>query len=502
MNRIIFSLVVMLSFTAGFAQKSNKVSGIVFADTNQNAVLDKDEVVLPNVLVSNGKDVVETNLEGKYSITKIEGNTVFVIKPTGYISKKNKQNSVQFYVPFDEIKDVKNYNFPLIPNAENKDVKVVLLGDTQVDVMDDIHHVGKLVTEELMDQKIDFIVPLGDLSFDNLTIFKPLSETLGLIGAPIFYTIGNHDLNFKETAFEDRDKSFESIFGPSYYAFEYGNQFFLVLNNIYPVNEKEYVGRLDETQKQFITNLIAAKKGHFNSIHLFMHIPLEEMEDQDWIIKSLAPFEEVLISAGHTHTQYHKYFEREAGRKPIHELVAGAVCGSWWQGPHDQNQIPFALMYDGTPKGYWTVGINQDRYTYDYKVSGAPNTKQMDITVPNTNEWDTTLNALNDNYIYANVFAADDATKVYVNFDNGSWSEMIKYEGISPNIQKQYYLQSQGRYASTKISNSPKPETISTHLWRIAKPDNLPSGAHSVRIKALGKEINLEAHGNAVLWVK
>lgn len=501
MNKILLSLVISLGCTLCFGQQKNTVSGFVFVDTNQNEVLDKDEVMLSDVLISNGKDIVKTNSKGKYSITKIEGNSVFVIKPSGYISKKNKQNSVQFYVPFDEIKNTKNYNFPLIPNAENTNLKVVLLGDTQVDVMDDIHHVGKLVTEELMDQKIDFIVPLGDLSFDNLTIFKPLSETLGLIGAPIFYTIGNHDLNFKEATFEDRDKSFESIFGPSYYAFEYGNKLFLVLNTIYPINNKEYVGRLDEVQKEFITNLIAAKKGSFDSIQLFMHIPLEEMEDKDWIIKSVAPFHKVLISAGHTHTQYHKYFEREVG-EPIHELVAGAVCGSWWQGPHDIDQIPFALMYDGTPKGYWTVGISTDNYTYAYKVSGAPATKQMDITVPKSNEWDTTLNILNDNYLYANIFAADDATKVYVSFDKGNWTEMVKYEGIAPNVQKQYYLQTQGRYDSMKISKFPKPEVISTHLWRIPQPNKLSSGAHSVRIKAVGEKINLEAYGNAVLWVK
>ncbi|TCN54694.1 hypothetical protein D0809_18675 [Flavobacterium circumlabens] len=500
MNKIILTLVVSLCGTFIFGQ-NNKISGVVFVDTNKNDIPDKDEVMLSNILVSNGKDVVKTNSKGKYTLSKIEGNTVFVIKPENYISKKNQQNSVQFYVPFDKIKELKNYNFPLLPNAEKKDLKVVLLGDTQVDVMDDIHHVGKLVTEELMNKEIDFIVPLGDLSFDNLNIFKPLSETLGLIGAPVFYTIGNHDLNFKETAFQDRDKSFESVFGPSYYAFEYGNQLFLVLNNIYPVNEKGYTGRLDETQKEFITNLIAARKDNFKSIHLFMHIPLEEMEDKDWVIQSLAPFENVLISAGHTHTQYHKYFARETGQ-PIHELVAGAVCGSWWEGPHDLDQIPFALMYDGTPKGYWTVGINTDGYTYDYKVSGAPATKQIDITVPKTNEWDTTLNILNDTFIYANVFAADEFTKVYIRFDKGNWIEMTKYEGIAPSVQKQYYLQSQGRYDSMKISKFPKPETISTHLWRIEKPANLPAGAHGVQVKALGETIKLEAHANAVLWTK
>lgn len=501
MYKIVTSIFLLLGYTICFGQSKNKLSGIVFVDTNENGIHDNNEITLSNVLISNGKEITKTDYKGKYTISKVDGNTVFVIKPIDYISKRNKQNGVLFYVPFDKIKQLQKYNFGLIPNQENKELKVVLLGDTQVDVMDDVHHVGKLVTEELMDKEIDFIVPLGDLSFDNLSIFKPLSETLGLIGAPIFYTIGNHDLNFKEKAFHDRDKSFEDIFGPSYYAFKYGKQLFLVLNTIYPTNEKEYVGRLDETQKEFIANLIKLEKDNYNSINIFMHIPLEEMEDKDWIITALKPFSNVFIGAGHTHTQYHKYFDRE-GQEPIHELVAGAVCGSWWQGPHDIDQIPFALMYDGTPKGYWTVGINQTKYSYDYKVSGAPISKQIDITVPKINEWDTTLNVLNDNFIYANVFAADEATKTYISYDGGNWIEMEKYDGISPNIQKQYYLQSQGKYDGMNISKSPKPETISSHLWRIEKPNNLISGAHSIRIKAFSERINLEASGNAVLWIK
>ncbi|TEB40314.1 hypothetical protein D0809_31245, partial [Flavobacterium circumlabens] len=93
---------------------------------------------------------------------------------------------------------------------------------------------------------------------------------------------------------------------------------------------------------------------------------------------------------------------------------------------------------------------------YHYKVSGAADGKQIDITVPKVNEWDTTLNILNDTFIYANVFAADEFTKVYISFDKGKWTEMTKYEGISPNVLKQYRLQSEGRYDSMKISKFPK----------------------------------------------
>ncbi len=500
MKKFVLIVAFSLISVSSFGQSSNKLSGIVYIDVNQNNSKDEEESGLANVLVSNGKDIVKTDSKGKYKITKIEGNTVFIIKPESYMFSVNKQNSVQFYVPFDNIKSVEKYDFPLYSHNENKPTRIVLLGDTQVDVIDDVHHVGKLVTEELMDKPIDFIVPLGDLSFDNLSIFGSLSETLGLIGAPVFYTIGNHDLDFQEKTFADRDKSFENIFGPSYYAFEYGKQLNIVLNNINPLYPKGYEGRLDPMQIEFIKNLVLLEKDRFENVAIYMHIPLEEMKDKEDLIAILKPFPNVFIAAGHTHTQYHKYFERE-NQNSIHELVAGAVCGSWWQGPHDIDQIPFAMMYDGTPKGYWKVVVDNQKYDFTYKVSGAAPDKQINITVPNKKEWDTSLNALNDDFIYANVFAADVSTKVSINYDNGQWMEMQKYYAIDPTVQKLYYLQALGRFDKQPISKFLKPETISSHLWRIEKPSVLPPGGHSVRVKAVSEKINLEVQGNAVLWI-
>ncbi|MEL1242109.1 calcineurin-like phosphoesterase family protein [Flavobacterium flavipallidum] len=500
MQKRVLILVVSFCTLIGFGQVSQSLSGTVFVDVNQNNYKDTDEVGLFNVLISNGKDVVKTDAKGHYKIAKIEGNTVFVIKPESYMFRLNKQKTVQFFVPFDTIQTVKTYDFALYPHQENKPTKSVLLGDTQVDVIDDVHHVGKLVTEELMDKEIDFIVPLGDLSFDNVSIFDPLSQTLGLIGVPIFYTIGNHDLNFTEKAFMDRDKSFEAIFGPSYYAFEYGKQLHIVLNNIYPLETKGYEGRLDAMQLTFLRNLIALEKEKFESVTVYMHIPLEEMKDKEELITLVKPFENVFVAAGHTHTQYHNYFERN-NQKPIHQLVAGAVCGSWWQGPHDIDQIPFALMYDGTPKGYWELIFDHQQYDFKYKVSGAAHDKQMNITVPNTKEWDKSLNIFNDNFIYANVFAADETTQVDIRFDNGKWMAMRKYEDVAPEIQKLYHLQSLGKFSNESMAKFPKPTTISHHLWRIEKPVDLLPGAHSVRIKASANKINLDVHGNAVLWI-
>lgn len=504
MNKMNNMKYFVLLFVLLFISKANaqhSFDGVVFVDGNNNGLFDDEERKLPNVLVSNGRDVVSTNEKGEYKISTIKDNLVFVVKPTGYISKLDSTNKVQFYVQAISGKRRQKHNFPLYENVENDDFNVALLGDVQVDVMDDIYHVGKLVTEELVDTKPDFIVPLGDLSFDNLEIFEPLSETLGLVGSPIFYVIGNHDLDFKEETLERRDESYEKIFGPSYYAFEYGNELFLVLNNIYPKENRDYEGRIDENQLTFIKNVIQHKNKAHKAIKIFMHIPLEEVVNSDELVHSLKSFQDVFIASGHTHTQYHMYHERE-DLPPIHELISGAVCGSWWQGPHDIRGIPFAMMDDGTPKGYWNMQVNGNEHNLSYKVSGANDNKQMNIWVPETNEWDTALNVLNHSYVYANVFAADNDTEVMISFKENEWLPMQKYKGVSPELVRFYTLQELGRYEGQKLSKNPKPKVVSKHLWRIEIPNNLDKKAYLIKIQAKNEKLQLNVKGNRVLWVR
>lgn len=501
MNRIKYIVLVFVLLLFWKAKAQHKtIEGIVFLDKNENGILDIHEIRLPNVLVSNGKDIVATDNKGAYKVSVIPDNPVFIIKPSGYISELDANNNALFYTKASLAERNKKQDFPLYTHAESNRFKVALLGDVQVDVMDDIHHIGKLVTEELAVNKPDFIVPLGDLSFDNLEIFQPLSQTLGLIGAPIFYVIGNHDLNFEEKTLERRDESFEKKFGPSYYAFEFGNELFLVLNNIYPKEDRQYEGRIDENQLTFIKNLIHYKSKEYRSIKIFMHIPLEELVNKDDFISALHSFQDVFIASAHTHTQYHKYHERE-NLPAIHELVSGAVCGSWWQGSHDIRGIPFALMYDGTPKGYWLMNVNENNQSLTYKVSGADENKQMNIWVPEINEWDTSLNFLNEQYVYANIFAADENTNVMIHFNDGEWLSMEKYEGIPPEVLRFYTLQEMGRYDGQKISKKPKPVEISEHLWRIEIPHQLEKKAHLIKVKATNEKLQLNVKGNRVLWI-
>ncbi|MCP1996381.1 calcineurin-like phosphoesterase family protein [Flavobacterium sp. HSC-61S13] len=464
------------------------VRGKVFEDSNKNKVYDLGEPLLSGVLLSNGRDLVATNAQGEYQIELIPDLSVFIIKPSGFQSPLSKNNKVEFFIPLKQNDAEEIYDFPLYKQEENKRSDFVLLGDLQVDVMDDINHVEKLVVEELAKDPPDLIFPLGDLVFDNLEIFEPLAQSLGLIGAPIYYVAGNHDLNFGREKLEQRDDSFKRVFGPSYYALEYGEQLIVVLNNIIPISDKEYVGGIDVMQKVFLNKILQEFK--HRKITVMMHIPVEFMEDKNDFLELFAEYPEVFIATGHTHTQYHKYFERK-NNPAIHQLVAGAVCGAWWQGPHDIEGIPFAMMYDGTWKGYWHLYTDAGKQQLQYKVSGRSESKQMSIWSPEYKDWDQSLHHLNDQYIYVNVFAADQNTQVEISFDDGPWSAMHYFEGVDPAYKRLIALQDQGRYNNGKTSSMVDAKRISTHLWRFPVPFKNHNSPGIAKIRAIAKNLGL-----------
>lgn len=498
MKQLLICLSLLVSSVVSAQVK--KVEGKVFEDSNKNGQYDKGEPLLKGITISNGRDLVKTNDKGEYKITALEDYQVFLIKPNNYQSSLSRDNKVNFYMPYESLGKVSTYNFPLYRQDESKPLHAVLLGDLQSDVSDDIHHVEKLVVSELLQSRPDLIFPLGDLVFDRLEVLEPLSKSLGLIGSPIYYVVGNHDLNFgKGLTIKDRDTTYKQVFGPSYYALEYGEELIIVLNNIMPIDEKKYVGKIDEMQKTFLKNVLKQYSTTHKKVKVMMHIPIEFMQDKDEFLTLFDAYEQVFVGTGHTHTQYHNYYDRK-DKTAIHELVAGAVCGAWWQGPHDIEGIPFAMMYDGTWKGYWHLYSTPDNYNLKYKASGRDKEKQIQVWAPEVKEWDKSLEHLNDGYVYANVFAGDQNTDVQISYDGVTWQKMEYYAGVDPHYTRMIELQNSGRFKGMKISNFVDAKRKSKHLWRSSIPEILGDGPQVIRVKANDTKYGLNHIEYRIMW--
>src|SRR6056297_2031092 len=204
-------------------------SGVVYDDTNRNGSYDQDEKPLEGIGVSNGKEVVLTNREGRYTLTIDENDaSVFVIKPAGFKFPLNKLNQPQFFYihkpngsPDLRYKGVEptgplptSLNFPLYKSESKDEFKVLLFGDPQ-----------------------------------------PYNQFIGRIGTPWFNVYGNHDMNFDVQADSQADETFEATFGPATYSFDHGKAHFIILDDVvYPRTDGRpgYIGGLTSKQLSFI----------------------------------------------------------------------------------------------------------------------------------------------------------------------------------------------------------------------------------------------------------
>ena len=68
MNKWVFLICILLILPSleGLSQETQKATGVVFVDTNENRVFDEGEQTLPGIRVSNGSDIVLTDDHGHW----------------------------------------------------------------------------------------------------------------------------------------------------------------------------------------------------------------------------------------------------------------------------------------------------------------------------------------------------------------------------------------------------------------------------------------------------
>ena len=95
MKQIIYLLFFLLVYLPSYSQHAFK--GKVYADVNQNGIIDKNEKGIANVAVSNGDDVVLTDQNGMYTLPQRDECIVFVIKPSNFDLPKDPYYHHKFF---------------------------------------------------------------------------------------------------------------------------------------------------------------------------------------------------------------------------------------------------------------------------------------------------------------------------------------------------------------------------------------------------------------------
>jgi N terminal of Calcineurin-like phosphoesterase len=183
----------------GLAQEAT-VSGIVFEDRDGTGVAGASNPGLAGVLVSNGRDVVATDVGGRYALP--DEATIFVVKPAGYMPPVDPATNLPRFhrhhqptgspaalnLTFEGLAPTgpapASLDFPLKCQEEAKAFDVVLLTDPQPETEAEVDFIREDLIEALAGTRARFGLTAGDIMFDDLSLYPGLNAIVGTIGLP------------------------------------------------------------------------------------------------------------------------------------------------------------------------------------------------------------------------------------------------------------------------------------------------------------------------------
>ncbi len=487
--------------------QAKQIKGIVYEDINKNLVLDNGEKGIPDVLVSNQREVVQTDENGRYEISLDDEAVIFVTKPAGYITPLNENNLSQFYYihqpkgspdqnfRFKGIaptgKVPQSINFPLFKTTEQDTFQVIAFADPQPRDQQEIDFIRDDIVAELIGTPAVCGITLGDITFDDLSNYDRYNKIVARIGVPFYNVPGNHDENYDSPDDRYATETFKKYFGPNYYSFDYGKVHLIVLDDVEYLGRNEkgnshYQGKIGEKQLHWLRNDLSFIPED-RLIVLTMHIPLYtfygsdasiNVVDREALFEVLKNRDHVLVLAGHMHNLEHNFIGKDLGwqdEKPLHQLICAAVCGTWWSGMKDERGIPIADQRDGTPNGYHVVQFEGNQYRENFKAAKFGSDFQLRISSPTGK---MALNEIERTMIIANVFDGSEKSKVEFQIDELDFQKMQQTFMRDPFYERIY------EQVKDQVPSWISPDN-STHIWIAPLPNDLKLGVHKIVVKTV-----------------
>jgi hypothetical protein len=496
-------ILLSLSCYAPVLLAQNKANGIIFSDDNKNGIRDRGEKVLPGILVSNGSRVVQTDKQGRWELPHNDDTGFFVIKPSGYTLPLNEYGSpVHFYLhkpkgsPNLEVPGLgptgplpTAIDFGLIPQNQSDTFSILVFSDPQARGMKEVNYISHDVVEECIGTTAAFGITLGDIVADDPNLFDAVSKSTAQIGIPWYYAFGNHDNNRDALEMEHSDETFERYFGPSTYAFEYGNVSFIVIRDIMFYEPGKYKSEYTPAQLEFVKNYLQFVPDE-RLIVIMQHAPLMITRNHRRLFEIIDQRPHTFSIAGHTHRMSHAFFGKEQqwkGDQPHHHFITATVSGSWWCGVKDELGIPHATMNDGAPNGYSILHFTGNQYKIEFKAARRPSDYQMNIYL----EDDIPQSSLDTTQIVVNVFAGSShsVTKYRIKGQT-DWISM-QYEPMrDPGNMKMHLLSPYLDIVKDDIRLDAvfgwkmDYPSVSTHIWKSKLPSVMRSGTYLLEVQS------------------
>ena len=500
------------------------VTGLVFDDRAGGG----GRTGIAGVLVSNGRDVAVTDAAGRYTLPVGEETVIFVIKPAGYMTALDPVTMLPkfyyvhqpggtpaglglTYAGIEPTGDLPaSVDFGLRRQSEPRQFEVLLITDPQPETEAELDFVRDDLMSIIEDTGASFGITVGDLMFDDLSLYDRYNALFGTIGLPWYNVGGNHDLNFEAPDRRYARETWKRQFGPNAYAFCYAEAVFVLLDDVdylgpdlsKPNSSGKYQGRLDDAQLAFVRNLLVHVPDD-KLIVIATHIPLrtylgpepfQNLVNLADLFGALAGRRYTFSVSGHTHTSEHHYFgpqEGWQGPDEHHHQVLTALSGSWWSGPYDHRGVAVADSRDGTPNGIHVLSIDGNSCRTRFVPAKEPDGRQIRLSVHSTAHDEMRRDyrpgaqlqprirraAVASSRLVANVFDGGPKTKVTLSVGEGAPVEMVRRPMPDPFVAELYSR-------NEAVKKSWVSAEISSHIW-VAPLPAIRAGAHRLIVTAV-----------------
>jgi hypothetical protein len=484
---------------------------------------------IADVMLSNGLDVVKTDADGTWSLPVRDGDSVFVIKPSGWAlpvePATNLPRFAYVHAP-DGSPDLgfrfagvsptgplpASIDFALHRRDEPATFDAVLFTDPQPESLNEVGYIRDDVVSVVDGAQAAFGITHGDIMFDDLSYYPRYNHIVGTIGLPWFNCRGNHDMNLEAPDNTHAAETFKRVFGARWLAFQHGGATFILLDNVdylgtdpsKPNGFGKYRGYFGARQLGFVRNVLA-NVPRDSLVVISFHIPLRTLASTDDanntvdmkdFLAAIGTHAKTVSFCGHTHTNEHWYFGGDDGYAAgvHHHHILAAVSGSWWSGPFDARGIPMALQSDGSPNGFHILSVDGSAYTTTLVPAHDPARGQMRVMLDSQvhGRDEEVIHDYHAGALLAGPIAADRlaSTRLVVNvFDGGPRSKVeVSIGGRSPQVLAKverldpFVVEVYARNRASKKSWVEAGK--SSHLWQGGLPADLAAGTHRVAVRA------------------
>lgn len=385
---------------------------------------------LAGVLVSDGRRVVQTDSNGKYTlpIGQDSGRFVFVTTPRGYWIDK-------FYVPISTAARTGRADFSLRPADQPDRFDFVFMGDMHLERREPSISKLKASISEMNELRPSpaFLLAQGDICL-QAGVGAEYTECLKAAKMPVRNGAGNHEMMLRHA--NPRD-DFERFFGPTYYSFDWGAIHCVVLDGNKPIPQQEgwkaVHGAVEGNELAWLAADLAAQP-KAKPIVVGVHIPIVssyperrshspkdapywEMTNSKVLTDLFARHGVRLVLQGHMH-------ENERTTIDGVEYVSSiSISGSWWK-----SGAGFERGVDNCPRGYRVISVDGQNVTHRYESTAESRVDRhgefYGLDRPQVAGVET-------EFVF-NCYDAPNGSVAKARIDNGPWRPMPAHAAASP----------------------------------------------------------------------